>query len=261
MSMLAKPMLATPTLWTRMKAELGDSDAQYRLAEAVRTADVAASVSWYRRAARQGHVAAQTMLAFLLANGIGVPPDPRRAVSWYRRAAAKGDVGAQNNLGYMHEHGAGVPCDPAKAALWYRLAALQHSAPAQVNLALLLLDGRGVDRDEIEAVRWLRAAAEQGHPAAQYRLGLCLREGVGAARDPAEAALWLQAAAAAGDRDALVALAELRQTVLPDLRPDLSLDWPDAGEDEDDAAPWRPEQRRMQEIPKQSAHAGAMPPG
>lgn len=254
MSMLAKPKLkptlATPTLWTRMKAELGDSDAQFRLAEALRTADVAASVPWYRRAARQGHVAAQTMLAFLLANGIGVEADPRRAVSWYRRAAAKGDVGAQNNLGYMHEHGAGVPCDPVKAALWYRLAALQHSAPAQVNLALLLLDGRGVDRDEAEAVRWLRAAAEQGHPAAQYRLGLCLREGVGLARDPAEAALWLQAAAGAGDRDALVALAELRQTVVPDWSPDRS----GSVEDDGETVEWRPEQRPMQEM-----HSGAMP--
>ena len=102
------PKHAMPTLWNRMKAELGDADAQYLLAESLRPEDVAAAVPWYRRAARQGHVAAQTMLAFLLANGIGVPPDPGRAVSWYRRAAAKGDVGAQNNLGYMHEHGAGV---------------------------------------------------------------------------------------------------------------------------------------------------------
>ncbi len=249
-----------PMLWTRMRAELGDSDAQYRLAEMLRTTDVVASVPWYRRAARQGHVAAQTMLAFLLANGIGVPPDPRRAVSWYRRAAAKGDVGAQNNLGFMHEHGAGVPCDPVKAALWYRLAALQHSAPAQVNLALLLLDGRGVDRDEAEAVRWLRAAAEQGHPAAQYRLGLCLREGVGLERDAAEAALWLQAAAAAGDREALVALADLRQTVVPAFADDRS-DRGGAGsdaEDEDEAMVWR---HQAEQRPMQDARAGAMPPG
>lgn len=203
-----------PTLWTRMRAELGDAEAQYALAESLRVADVAAAVPWYRRAARAGHVPAGTMLAFLLANGIGVPPNPRAAVAWYRRTASQGDVGAQNNLGYMLEQGAGVPRDPAKAALCYRLAALQGSATARVNLALLLLDGRGVERDEAEAVRWLQAAAAEGHAAAQFRLGLCLREGVGTERDPVAAERWLRAAAERGDRDALAALS-VSQGLLP----------------------------------------------
>lgn len=200
-----------PTLWTRMRAELGDVEAQFALAETLRVADVVAAVPWYRRAARGGHVGAQTMLAFLLANGIGVRANPRAAIAWYRRAASQGDVGAQNNLGYMHEQGAGVECDTAKAALWYRLAALQGSATAQVNLALLLLDGRGVERDEAEAVRWLGEAARRDHPAAQFRLGLCLREGVGVARDPVAADHWLRAAAERGDRDAAEALADPRR--------------------------------------------------
>jgi uncharacterized protein len=199
----------TRAIWTRLKARMGDADAQHAVGEALRAVDVAAAVPWYRQAARGGHVGAQTMLAFLLANGIGVRANPRAAVAWYRRAALMGDVGAQNNLGYMLEQGAGAPRDAARAAGWYRLAALQRSATAQVNLALLLLDGRGVERDEAQAVEWLRLAAAQGQPAGQVRLGLCLREGVGVKRDPVEAARWLRAAAEQGNQEALGALAGL----------------------------------------------------
>ena len=58
-------------------------------------------------------------------NGLGVPQDNTEAVSWYRKAAEQGNVHAQSNLGNMYANGKGVPQDYAEAARWYRKATEQ----------------------------------------------------------------------------------------------------------------------------------------
>ena len=59
--------------------------------------DYQEAMSWYRKAAEQGHVSAQFSLGFRYATGWGVPRDYREAMSWYRKAAEQGHVSAQNN--------------------------------------------------------------------------------------------------------------------------------------------------------------------
>ena len=55
-------------------------------------------MKWYRKAAEQGHVVAQTYLAFHYQNGEGVAKNQAEAVKWYGKAAAQGDAAAQTNL-------------------------------------------------------------------------------------------------------------------------------------------------------------------
>jgi TPR repeat protein len=52
-------------------------------------------------------------------NGWGVPQDYSAAVSWYRKAAEQGHADAQNNLGFSYSQGHGVPKDYAAAVSWY----------------------------------------------------------------------------------------------------------------------------------------------
>jgi TPR repeat protein len=52
------------------------------------------AVSWFRKAAEQGHARGQFQLGIIYLNGWGVPPDRTEAINWFRRAAAKGDTDA-----------------------------------------------------------------------------------------------------------------------------------------------------------------------
>ena len=134
------------------------------------------------------------------AEGRGVPQDEAEAVRWYRRAADQGHAAAQYNLGglYLYAEGRGVPQDEAEATRWFRLAADQGLAAAQYNLGGLYLyaEGRGVPQDEAEATRWFRLAADQGLAAAHYRLGVMYRDGEGVTQDLVAAHMWMSLAAA-----------------------------------------------------------------
>jgi TPR repeat protein len=83
-------------------------------------------------------------------------------VSWYRKAAEQGHADAQFTLGYMYSNGCGVPKDDKLAASWYRLAAEQGEAAAQFNLAIMYLSGEGVQEDNVSAHMWLNLAIEGG---------------------------------------------------------------------------------------------------
>jgi len=47
-------------------------------------------VTWYRKAAEQGHVMAQLALGGVYQNGKGVPRDPMAAYTWYKICIANG---------------------------------------------------------------------------------------------------------------------------------------------------------------------------
>ncbi len=80
---------------------------------------------------------------------------------------------------------------------------------AEYRLARYLLDNGG--RTEDKAVAWLILAAEKGYPQAQYELGSLYFRGVGVDLDYGKAEQWWLDATAAGQADAGVALAMLKQ--------------------------------------------------
>jgi TPR repeat protein len=60
------------------------------------------SAEWYRKAAEQGHAAAQAALGSLYLAGEGVSQDYSLALHWLQKAARKGDDVAQYALGKMY---------------------------------------------------------------------------------------------------------------------------------------------------------------
>ena len=183
--------------WYRKAAEQGDADAQYNLgflydAGHGRSQDAFVAVD-------NGKVVEQTDAGS--SRGQPVPQDDAEAVRWYRMAAQQGHVYAQSNLGIMYAEGHGVLQDDAEAVHWYRKAAEQGDADAQGNLGLMYDLGRGV-QDSAEAVRWYRKAAEQGEPAAQENLGRMYERGRGVPRDYVQGYLWMDLGVSRSSGDA-----------------------------------------------------------
>lgn len=138
---------------------------------------------------------AMTLVAEILANGLGVKPDEKRAAYWYGRAAEAGDREAGYALGLLYLQGRGVARDRAEAAKRFRAAADNGHPTAAYNLALLYVEGHVLKRDIGEAIRWFTAAAEQDVPDAQHTLAIIYRDGEeGVSRDPAKAIQWFERA-------------------------------------------------------------------
>jgi TPR repeat protein len=167
--------------WVSLAVVLGGvSPAQGDLAEAeaaYKRGDFATALRVLRVEAERGNIDAQFRLAFLHANGEGVPPDQSQATRWFHQATDKLDPGAQFNvavmyfearfnLGLMYDGGLGLPADPVEAARWYRMAAEQGLKSAQINLAVMYRDGLGVARDNRQAYVWYALAADQDDPGA-----------------------------------------------------------------------------------------------
>lgn len=152
-------------------ANAGDADAQFRLAGYFDRGEEGLdstldsnerALEWYERAATQGHVGAQFILAELLMGVLsGEPflPDEtpaltmdsiyheqrqaringgmaarRRAAHWYRKAAEKGHVTAQGRLGEIYRTGNGVARNAAAARRWLsRALAAADAQPEGVD--------------------------------------------------------------------------------------------------------------------------------
>jgi len=92
--------------------------------------------------------------------------DHRTAVAKFRKAAEQGDARAQSSLASMYYNGLGIPKDYKQALYWYSKAAEQGLASAQFTLGLMYAEGVGVPKDNEKALFWYTKAAEQGHPEA-----------------------------------------------------------------------------------------------
>ncbi|CAJ1376230.1 unnamed protein product [Effrenium voratum] len=188
-------------------AEAGDPFAQFAVAGQLRSGD---ALSWYLRAARQGHVESQFQAALL-----GSQSEKEQ---WYEKAAERGHLRAQLLLAEMYM--ASGP-NASAAAYWARKAlatagarSRRVSAFADTFYALALAFQ---NPPEPQAFFWLQVAAEAGSVEAQYTLGAGLGD------DP-EARSWLQRAAAQGHSEAQLALEELEADLASDGFPGSLLD-------------------------------------
>ncbi len=112
--------------------------------------------------AEQGNARAQTTLALMYYDGLGVAQDYKTAMKWFTLAAEQGLADAQNNLGHMYENGEGVAQDYKAAAKWYTLAAEQGSTHAQGSLGAIYHNGYGVVQDYVKAHMWFNISASGG---------------------------------------------------------------------------------------------------
>ena len=122
-------------IW-RPLAEAGDADAAFNLGQAYRLGrgvpiSLAAAQTWLERAARKGHLDAQTTLGLLLFNG----GNRISGLRWLRTAAEEGEPRALLIYGTALFNGDGVVRDPVRAYAFVSRAAAQGLAPAQTTLA------------------------------------------------------------------------------------------------------------------------------
>lgn len=111
------------------------------------------------RAAEQGDVEAQTLLAALIGTGTGTARDRERAFDLWWNAAERGYAPAQywmaRSLSHLDLH--------QTAFMWMHQAAEQGYAAAQYQLSLMYQFGRGTELHHDQALLWLQQAAAHGY--------------------------------------------------------------------------------------------------
>lgn len=126
---------AAVAIWKPI-AEKGDADAAFNLGQAYRLGkgvplDLAQAQGWFEKAARKGHVDAQTTLGLLLFQG----GNQVSAMRWLTAAAEAGEPRALLMVGTALYNGDGVAPDPVKAYAYVSRAAAQGLPPAKATLA------------------------------------------------------------------------------------------------------------------------------
>jgi uncharacterized protein len=124
-------------IW-RPLAEKGDADASFNLGQAYRLGrgvalNLGAAQTWFERAARKGHLDAQTTLGLLLfQNG-----NQTGGMRWLRQAAERGEPRAMLIYGTALFNGDGMPRDPVLGYAYVSRASAQGLASARATLAQL----------------------------------------------------------------------------------------------------------------------------
>jgi cell division septation protein DedD len=124
-------------IW-RPLAEAGDADAQFNIGQAYRLGrgvelNLAAAKIWFERAARNGHLDAETTLGLLtFQNG-----DRAEGLKWLKQAADQGEPRALLVYGTALYNGDGVTQDRILGYAYVSRAATQGLEPAKETLAQL----------------------------------------------------------------------------------------------------------------------------
>ena len=122
----------------RPLAEKGDADAAFNMGQAYRlgrgvTTNTGAAQTWFERAAKTGHVDAQTTLGLMLfENG-----NQAGGLRWLKLAAEQGDARALLIYGTALFNGDNVSRDPVLGYAYVSRSAAQGLAPAKATLAQL----------------------------------------------------------------------------------------------------------------------------
>jgi uncharacterized protein len=120
--------------------------------------------------------------------GHGVSRDYTEAARWYRRAAENSNVMAQSTLGDIYYYGRGVPQDFVEAGQWWQLAAEQGMAVAQLNLGVMYANGDGVPQDYVKSYVYTNLAAAHLPPGQDHDIAVKNREIVIKLMTPAQIA-------------------------------------------------------------------------
>ncbi len=156
---------------------LASADAEEDLSrgnQAHREGDIRAAMSWFQKAAEQGHAIAQLQLARIL----DIAEENEEAAKWYQRAAAQGNTEAEFELGNLYTAGEGVDKDLEQAVQAYQRAAQQGHADAIRVLAAAFEHGRlNLPIDHERAVSWLRRGVAHQDRWSMKRLATAYQNG------------------------------------------------------------------------------------
>ena len=226
------------------KAETGDIQAQYTLAQALDKAGKSFErecFKWYKIAALKGYPPAQNNLGYCYSHGYGIKKNKRIATRWFKIAADNGEprakrtfalhllkgIGTQQNipeamkllekfsmegnrdaqsaLSWVYYNGVYVDENNELALKWHKEAAKQGEMYAQFRLGYTYEKGHGVNINFKEAMKWYKKAAKQGLATAQYQLGNMFEQGLGVLPDKRKALQWYSLAAIQQDEESTLA--------------------------------------------------------
>ncbi len=188
--------------WFIDKAENGDLDAQYQLANlykygyGTKVDEVKAKELYekvfpsYKKAATEGDPKAQYILGTMYYNGFGVELNYETAFKWYEESAKQGNASAQFDLGKLYDYGLGIEKDEEKALEWFVKAAEQGNPDFQSYLGNLYRN----EGDYEKALNWFEKAASQGDDYSQNTLGNMYFDGIGVEQDYEKALAWYKKA-------------------------------------------------------------------
>ncbi len=197
------------------RAQLGDPAAQTLIAEILSQGlgvkrDMKNAAFWYGKAAEGGDPAAMFKYALLLMEGNNVTRDRAKADEFMRKAADGGNSSAEFN--WAQTLVADNPGDKGlKLALpYYEKSAEQGIADAQYAVAQIYQQVPDLPEEKKQVARdWLARAAHAGFDTAQLDMGVWLINGVGGPKDYVRGFEWLKLAANRGNVVAQNKLAHL----------------------------------------------------
>ncbi len=119
---------------------------------------------WFLKAAELGDGDAQYKLAFAYLKGKGVAKNYERTVYWFKKSHAKSipDIKKiSGTLGRMYENGNGFEKDYIKAFEMYTIAVerLGYNREIAARLGMLYLEGKGVEQSNTNAAYWFSKSA------------------------------------------------------------------------------------------------------
>ncbi|BBM87217.1 trypsin-like peptidase domain-containing protein [Candidatus Uabimicrobium amorphum] len=145
---------------------------------------------WIWKAAHKGIAAAQTELALMFKDGLGVGVDHKEALLWLTKAAEQDFAKAHYYLGHMYRGGMGVEKDFKMARKYFEKATENNDADAMVLLGIMYDRGEGMEQDVNKALKFYGKAAELNSTTAMNCIGSCFLKGVGGVPNYEKAIKW-----------------------------------------------------------------------
>lgn len=137
----------------------GSLDTAYKLYQ---SQDYAGALAIWRPLAEQNDPNALFNLGQAYRLGRGVSADPKQAVTYYERAAKLGHIAAQGNLATLYYFGPPGTKDSKKAIEWFQVAARNGDARAQYMLGVLYFNGDELAKDWPRAYAYTTLARDAG---------------------------------------------------------------------------------------------------
>jgi TPR repeat protein len=134
------------------------------------------ALKWYLKAAEQGNIKAQRILAKAYEYGrysLRVEKNEKKAFDWYLKLAKQGDAAAQDKIGDYYFLGKVVEKNYKDAFNYYLKSAKQGNKSAQKNLANMYKYGWGTKQNCKEALKYYEKAGNSYSLGEYYDDGKC----------------------------------------------------------------------------------------
>ena len=208
------------------RAQLGDPAAQTLLAELLSQGlgvkkDLKQATFWYSKAAEGGDPSAMFKYALILMDGTLVPQDKKRADELMHKAADAGNALAEFNWAQIL-----VSDKPGNQGLrnalpYYEKSAAKGIADAEYAVSQIYLNLPGLSEEKRKSAKdWLLRAAKAGFDTAQFDMAIWLINGIEMPRDLEAGFSWMLRAAVNGNVAAENKVAHLYRQAIG-TRPDL----------------------------------------